>query len=249
MRDVWRDGCFAEYARFPLENCLPLNEDVLCKEMGYTVEELMYMAHLLVPFGGLRDIRLEAGETVVISPATGGYGGAGVRIALAMGARVIATGRSAEKLGALKERVLASSSNARIQTVVWSGDEEGDTATLKKFGVIDAVLDLTPPQASKSAHLRSATSALRRNGRVSMMGFVERSVVPWTLVGRNITLKGKLMYEREDIKMFVKMLESGLFPRGKEFVDTKVFELEEWEKAFDVAAEHTGIGKQVVFVP
>jgi threonine dehydrogenase-like Zn-dependent dehydrogenase len=26
MRDVWRDGTFAEYAKVPLENCIPLNE-------------------------------------------------------------------------------------------------------------------------------------------------------------------------------------------------------------------------------
>jgi threonine dehydrogenase-like Zn-dependent dehydrogenase len=91
-----------------------------------------------------------------------------------------------------------------------TGDETGDLATLKGFGTIDAVLDLTPPQASKLSHLRSATSALRRNGRVSLMGFVEQLVVPWTFVGKNITVKRKLMYERDHILQFVKMLEGGL---------------------------------------
>ena len=249
MRDVWRDGTFAEFAKFPLENCIPLDEARLCGSLGYSVSDLMYMGYLIVPFGGLRDIKLEPGETVVVSPATGGYGGAGVRVALAMGARVIAMGRNEEKLAALKQHVLTSSPEAQIETMKITGDEAADLATLKTFGTIDAVLDFTPPQGSKSSHLRSATSALRRNGRVSLMGFVEQPVVPWTFVGKNITIKGKLMYEREDMVQFVKMLERGLFPRGSALVDTKVFRLEEWREGFDEAAEHTGIGKQVVFTP
>jgi threonine dehydrogenase-like Zn-dependent dehydrogenase len=249
MRDVWRNGTFAEYAKAPLENCFALDEAKLCGSLGYEIPDLMYMSYLLVAFGGLRDINLEPGETIVISPATGGYGGAGVRVAIAMGARVIAAGRNQEKLVALQKHVVAGSPYAQIETMVWTGDEGNDTKSLLKFGTIDAILDFTPPQASKSLHLRSATSALRRNGRVSLMGFVDQPVVPWTFVGKNITIKGKLMYERSDIVQFLKMLEGGLFPRGEDFVDTKSFELDMWNEGFAVASEHTGIGKQVVLVP
>jgi threonine dehydrogenase-like Zn-dependent dehydrogenase len=249
MRDVWRDGTFAKFAKFPLENCIPLDEAKLCGKLGYSIPDLMYMGHLIVPFGGLRDIKLEPGETIVVNPATGGYGGAGVLVAISLGARVIAMGRNEEKLARLKEHVLAGSPNAQIETVKMTGDEAADTATLQSFGTIDAVLDFTPPQASKSSHLRSATSALRRNGRVSMMGFVEQPMVPWTFVGKNITIKGKLMYEREDIVQFVKMLEGGLFPRGGAFVDTKAFSLDDWKEGLDVAAVRTGIGRQVVLLP
>ena len=171
MRDVWRDGTFAEYAKCPLENCIPLDEAKLRGKLGYSIPDLMYMGHLIVPFGGLRDIRLEPGETIVVSPATGGYGGAGVLVAIAMGARVIAMGRNEAKLARLKKHVLAGKPNAQIEIVKITGDEAKDLQALQSFGTIDAVLDLTPPHASKSLHLRSATSALRRNGRVSMMGF------------------------------------------------------------------------------
>jgi threonine dehydrogenase-like Zn-dependent dehydrogenase len=81
------------------------------------------------------------------------------------------------------------------------------------------------------------------------MGFVEQPVVPWTFVGKNITVKGKLMYGRDDILQFVKMLEGRLFPRGGGFVDTKPFPLENWKAGLDAAAEHRGIGKHVVFIP
>jgi hypothetical protein len=45
------------------------------------------------------------------------------------------------------------------------------------------------------------------------------------------------------------MLERGLFPTGKEFVDAKAFGLGNWKEAFDAAAEYTGIGKVMVLSP
>ncbi|KAI2624968.1 GroES-like protein [Hypoxylon sp. NC1633] len=247
---VWRDGCFAEYAKMPLENCYPLDEARLCAGLGYTVQDLVYINYLLVPFGGLRDIRVEPGETVVICPATGGYGGAGVQVAVSMGARVIAMGRNEKELARLKEYVLNSTPNASIETVKMTGDEMTDAAALKVLGPIDAMLDFSPPQASQSPHIKSALWAMRRGGRVSLMGLNENIMIsPFMVIGKNISFKGKLMYEREDILLFIKMLESGLFPRGKNLVDTKVFKLEDWKEALDMGAEHTGLGKSVIFAP
>lgn len=248
IRDVWRNGNWAEYAKVPLENCFALDETRLCGSLGYSVQDLLYMCHLLVAYGGLRDIKLEPGETVVVAPATGNYGGAGVMTAIAMGARVIAMGRNEKELARLKELVLKGSPNARIETVKMTGDEMADAAALKAFGTIDAVLDFTPPQASKSPHVKSAIWALRRGGRVSLMGWNEAIMAP-PVIGKDIKLKGKLMYERADIVQFIKMLEAGLFPRGANFVDTKVFQLEDWKEALDVAAEHTGVAKLVALTP
>ena len=248
IRDVWRDGMFAEYAKVPLENCIPLDEARLCKELGYTANDLMYLYILLVPFGGLRDIKLEPGETIVVCPATGGFGGAGVQVAVAMGARVIGMGRNDKELARLKEHVKKGTPGASVETVRMTGDLETDTTALQAFGTIDAVIDFTPPFACKSTHLKSAIRALRRGGRCSMMGYVE-DVIDFSVMALNKTLKGKLMYEREDMLLFVKMMERGLFPKGKDFVDVKAFALEDWKEALDVAAEHIGVGKVVVIEP
>lgn len=247
MRDVWRDGTFAEYAKVPLENCIPLDDTKLCGTLGYSIQELMYICHMMVPFGGLRDIKVEPGETVLVCPATGGYGGAGVQVAIAMGARVIAMGRNEKELARLKEHVLQGTPNANIETVKMTQDEATDAAALQALGPLDAVLDFTPPQASASSHLRSATHALRRGGRMSMMGFVDTPTSPWLLVAKDISLKGKLMYDRSDMVQFVKMLHAGLFSRGRGFVDVRTFALEDWEKVFDEASSHTGIGMLVAF--
>ncbi|KAL9087512.1 MAG: hypothetical protein Q9165_006623 [Trypethelium subeluteriae] len=249
MKDVWRDGTMAEFAKVPLENCIPLDETRLCRDLGYSLQDLMYLHYLLVPYGGLRDIKLEPGETIVVCPATGGFGGAGVQVAIAMGARVIAMGRNEQELARLKEHVKRGTPGANIETVKMTGVEETDTAALQHYGIIDAILDITPPTASKSTHLKSAITALRRGGRCSMMGFVEDVMPGFKVMADDITLKGKFMYEREDMIQFVKILERGLFPIGKDFVDTKAFMLESWKEAFDAAAEHTGIGKSVVLTP
>jgi hypothetical protein len=52
-----------------------------------------------------------------------------------------------------------------------------------------------------------------------------------------------MMYEREAMVHFVKMLVRGLFPLGKDLMGTKVFTLEEWKVALDTAAEHNGVEK------
>ncbi|KAF7937079.1 hypothetical protein BELL_1422g00010 [Botrytis elliptica] len=249
MRDVWRNGTFAEFARVPLENCIALSEPRLCGELRYSLQDLTYLCYLLVPYGGLRDIRLEPGETIVVCPATGGFGGAGLQVAVAMGARVIAMGRNGEELKRLKQHIQRGTPGASIETVNMTGDVETDTAALQKLGTIDAVLDISPPAAAQSTHLKSAINSLRKGGRASLMGSGEYHINDWKVMGDNITLKGKLMYERDDMVQFVKMLESRLLPRGKEFVDVKSFSLEGWKEAFDTAAEFTGVGRLVVMKP
>jgi hypothetical protein len=84
-----------------------------------------------------------------VCSATGGYGWAGVQVAIAMGARVIAMGRNETKLAELKSHMLQASPGAQIEMMNMTGDEADDLAELKAFGTIDAVLDLTPPQASR----------------------------------------------------------------------------------------------------
>jgi D-arabinose 1-dehydrogenase-like Zn-dependent alcohol dehydrogenase len=250
-RDVWRNGAFAEYMKVPLENCISLDEARLCRELGYTSQHLLYLSYLLVGFGGLRDIRVEPGERIVVSPATGGFGGAAVQVAVAMGAQVIAMGRNEKELARLKAHVLNGTPSASIETVRITGDARADAETLRGFGTLDAVLDFSPPAAKNSTHLESALSSLRTNGRASLMGILGEKfpMNTWDFISRNISLKAKLMYEREDMIQFVKMLEAGLLPKGDKLVDVKTFPMEEWKTALDVAAEHTGIGKLVSIAP
>jgi threonine dehydrogenase-like Zn-dependent dehydrogenase len=172
MKDVYRDWSYAEYCRAPLENLTLINEAKLvgspsaaCR--GYKIDQLASVSGMLVPYGGLRDIELKAGQTVIVAPATGPFGGAAVIIALAMGARVIAMGRNKDSLANIKK--LAPHPD-RVETVPITGDMEADCKELKKYGPIDAYFDFGPPEAHASTHIKSCILALRHGARVSLMG-------------------------------------------------------------------------------
>ena len=105
-----------------------------------------------MPYGGLLAGDLQAGETLVVSGATGGFGGAGVAVALAMGAaEVVATGRNARDAGRPRRRF-----GPRVRPVPMTGDEADDRARIVEAagGPIDMVLDFLPREASRVAGAR-----------------------------------------------------------------------------------------------
>ena len=249
----WRDATLAEYSKVPLENCIPLDETRLLGSpeqggLGYTVDELAYLGCPLVAYGGLRDIDLKPGETIVIAPATGQFGGAAVQMALAMGAAtIIAMGRNTQAL----QRV-ESLDPTRIKTLQMIGDWEKELEALKAFGPIDAFFDISPREAKDSSHYKSCISALRRNGRASLMGGLGDMTIPgFAMVFGNLQLKGRWMWDREHIAGFMRLVNSGqlkLGPRGGNEITGK-FGLEQWDAAFDNAAEKARLGQMTLMIP
>lgn len=253
MHGQWRDAMYAEYAKIPPENCIPLSQSLLAKPedggLGYAAEDLAQIPRLLVPFGGLRDIDVKVGKTVIVSPATGAVGGAASQVAVAMGARVIAMGRDNAELSSLKEKF----GNSQVETVTMTGDPKTNTAALRAFGQADTFFDISPPAAAASTHIKSGILALQHSGRVSLMGGIRDDVgIPHVRVMHwNLRIQGKWMYEREGIFAPLKMVERGNLKLGKSagMMTIGTFSLEEWEKAFDVAAERAGMGESVVIAP
>jgi threonine dehydrogenase-like Zn-dependent dehydrogenase len=250
--EVWYNGMMAEYVRAPLENCYPLNEKLLLGSpadggLGYSMGDLTYIARHVVAYGGFRGIDLKAGETVIVAPATGAYSSAAVEVASAMGARVIAVSRNLPLL----QKVAAA--NQRVTPVQMTGNAMEDVATLKGFGPIDAFLDITPAVANGSSHIRSCLMALKNYGRASLMGVPTNDIdIPYVMaVLNNLTIRGQYMYEREDVRGLIKLVESGLLKLGKSAGHEMVgeFSLDDWEKAIDTAASNSGPGKLVVVYP
>ncbi|KAJ5014613.1 alcohol dehydrogenase [Colletotrichum sp. SAR 10_99] len=237
----WRDQCIAEYALTPLENVHLLDEMRVTGSpsnggLGYSINELLYLISCIIVYGGLKGINLQPEERIIVTPATGASSGAAVAVAHAMGAKVIAASRSRP-----------------IETVVMTDDVEKDAAALRSFGPVDAVIDMSPPAATGSQHIRSAVLALRAHGRVSLMGgrADESLPFPWlTVLANNLTIKGQFMYERKDVKELISLAESGLLKMGKEAGhEVEEFPLERWEAAVDFAAKNTGHGKMTCIVP
>jgi len=253
MESSWRDGTYAEYSKLPLENCFPMDETRLLGSpadggLGYTTEDLMYLLTISVPFGGLRDVDVKAGEKVIITPASGTFGSAAVVAALAMGARVVAMGRNVEAL----ERLKTLSPEGRIRIVQNTGDVMTDVNELTRDGPADVFFDISPGKAVKSTHFKSCIQALRRGGRMSLMGAHEELALPTqTIMLNDLTIKGKWMYTKDDMRVMIKLVETGYLKLGEAggIKTVGAFPLEHFDAAFEAAAKISGPCEQVVISP
>ncbi|BCS21767.1 putative isopropanol dehydrogenase [Aspergillus puulaauensis] len=248
----WRDSTFAEYAKMPLENCYRLDQRRLLGStseggLGYEVEDLLALTGQLVAFGGLRSIGIEPGDKVIVSPATGAFGSAAVQVALALGASVIAMGRNMEVLKNIQEMFGA----ARLQVVKITNNQRQEIDALARCGLADAFFDISPPMAAGSSHIVSGILSLKHSGRACFMGsgIGDVPIPAAALMAKNLTIKGKWMYERDDIWKIIQMAESGVLKLGKQagWVTVKKYKLEQWAEAFSCAAQRAGPGEQVVF--
>ncbi len=240
----YHHGAFAEQVLVPTENVTPIGA-IDAKDAGRWTA----LGRLLVPFGGLIAGDLKAGETIVVSGATGGFGGAGVAVAVAMGAgRVVATGRNAGTLADLTRRF-----GARVTTAQLSGNEDEDRRRIVDAagGPVDFVLDFLPREAS-AAQVRAAVLSLRLGGRAILMGGLRGAEgdlginYNW-LMHNEVTLRGVWMYRREAIPRMVQMVRAGL-------IDLRQFELSEFglddaNAAVAHAAAHAGPRQLTVLRP
>ncbi|QUD86781.1 zinc-binding dehydrogenase [Phenylobacterium montanum] len=241
----FRHGSFAEQMLVPTENAIPIGM-IEAEEAG----RWCGLGMCLVPYAGLLAADLRAGETVVVNGATGGFGSAGVAVALALGAgRVVATGRNEAALADLQRRF-----DGRLRTARMTGDEEADRQRILETTTapIDCVLDLLPPQASV-AQVRTAALAVRPGGTVVLMGGVGMGggeplalPYPW-LMTNNITIRGQWMYPRDAIPRMVGLVRSGLLDLGQ-FAVTE-FGLDQVNEAVTHAAAHAGPFQTTVLRP
>lgn len=234
-RDNWRNACWAEYVRMPLENTWVVDENRLLGKLGLKTEELVFLGPLAVAYGGLRRIDIKAGETIVVTPATGLFSGAAIAAAHAMGATVIAVSRNAEKLAQL-EKIYPT-----LKTIV-AGNTKDLTAAVAAYGPVDAVVDISPPSATDSEYLGQVILALRRFGRVCLMGGRRDATLPvphGLILFKDLTIRGSWMYEREHVRTLIKMAETGVLKfggkAGQEIIAS--FPLERMEEALDRAGE------------
>lgn len=200
----FRHGAFAEQMLIPLENAIPLGM-VDSAELGHWCA----MGTALVPYGGLLAANFRAGETVLISGATGHFGSAGVGVALAMGAAcVIAPGRNQTILTELSRRY-----GSRVIPVVLTGNEAEDQQRMRQAAPrsIDVVLDLLPPLTDASP-VRAAVMTVRPYGTVVLMGGLRIDLaLPYAHLQRNgITVRGQHMYPPNAPASLIALIKAGL---------------------------------------
>jgi len=92
LADWTRDGSLAEYVAVEARNLAPLPADI-----DHTVAAALPISGLTAWQGLFDHARLTTGQTVLIHGAAGGVGSIAVQLAHEAGARVIGTGRSADR--------------------------------------------------------------------------------------------------------------------------------------------------------
>ncbi len=241
----FRHGSFAERMMVPTENAIRVGTLDAADAARWCA-----LGTLLVPYGGLLAANVQAGETVLVSGATGNFGSAAVAVALAMGAGcVIAPGRNEKVLADLTSRF-----GSRVRTVTLHGDEEGDRERMRQAapGPIDCVLDILPPSASTTV-VRTAAMTVRPYGRIVLMGGVGMLggaglELPYPWIMRNgITIHGQWMYPPEATIRLVSLVRSGLL-RLDNF-DVTEFDLDAANEAVAYAAANGGPFKLTVIRP
>ena len=206
------NGPFAEQVVVPTENAIRVGSLDAAEAARWCA-----LNTLLVPYGGLLAANFQAGETLLVSGATGNFGSAGVAVALAMGAGcVVAPGRNTAALDDLARRF-----GPRLRPVTLCGDEAEDRARMQQAapGPIDCVLDILPPAAAATV-ARAAIMAVRPYGRAVLMGGVGMLggpglELPYPWIMRScVTIHGQWMYPADATVRLAGLIRSGLLDLG-----------------------------------
>jgi NADPH:quinone reductase-like Zn-dependent oxidoreductase len=245
LQKHFHHGSFAEQIMVPTEYVKRLGRITDAEATQWCA-----LGTMLVPYGGFLAARLQPGETVLVSGATGNFGSAAVAVALAMGAAcVVAPGRNDTVLADLVRRY-----GDRVRPVKLSGDEADDHKAMNRAapGPIDCVLDIMPPSVSTTV-VRAALMTVRPYGRVVLMGGVNMLggaglELPYNWIMRDcITIHGVWMYPPDAATRLIGLVRAGLL-RLDEY-QTTAFDLDHANEAVAHAAANGGPFNMTVIRP
>ncbi|CAB3808602.1 zinc-binding dehydrogenase [Paraburkholderia fynbosensis] len=224
----WPDGTLAEYASYPASAVTPADDLPHLSSV-----QLAMTTRCIVPLGGLLRGRLAAGETLIVSGATGAYGTGAVLLALAMGAsRIVAVGRNARALEAL-----AALDRARVVTVTATGDVQADAQALREatHGGAHMAFDMVGNASDPNLTL-AALRGLAQGGRLVLMGSMAVPLpIPYTEVMLNgWEIVGQFMYPRESYRRLLDLVRSGQLDLAK--LHPRVYPLAALPEAMEAAA-------------
>jgi putative PIG3 family NAD(P)H quinone oxidoreductase len=140
-------GGYAEYAAVDARHALPIPEGLDLVQAAALPETVFTVFANVFEHGGLK-----AGETFLIHGATSGIGVTAIQMAKSAGARVIATGRGADK---------ASQALALGADVAVDATAEDFEAVCKAHGGVDVVLDMVG-----GSYFARNLEALNTGGRI-----------------------------------------------------------------------------------
>jgi len=148
------DGTYAEYVRLPAENCFPIPAGMSFAEAAAFPLVFVTVWRMLIT-----NARLKPGETILIIGIGGGVAGAALQVAKKIGANVIVTSGSDEKLELAKKYGAAHTINHREK------DFAQEVRALTGNRGVDVVLDCVAGEV-----WQKSLAALARSGRLVTCG-------------------------------------------------------------------------------
>jgi len=148
------DGTYAEYVRLPAENCFPIPAGMSFAEAAAFPLVFVTVWRMLIT-----NARLRPEETILIIGIGGGVAGAALQVAKKIGANVIVTSGSDEKLELAKKYGAAHTINHREK------DFAQEVRALTENRGVDVVLDCVAGEV-----WQKSLAALARSGRLVTCG-------------------------------------------------------------------------------
>ena len=148
------DGTYAEYVRLPAENCFPIPAGMSFAEAAAFPLVFVTVWRMLIT-----NARLKPGETILIIGIGGGVAGAALQVAKKIGANVIVTSGSDEKLELAKKYGAAHTINHREK------DFAQEVRAFTENRGVDVVLDCVAGEV-----WQKSLTALARGGRLVTCG-------------------------------------------------------------------------------
>jgi NADPH:quinone reductase-like Zn-dependent oxidoreductase len=224
-----RNGGYAEKVAVPGANCLPYPENLGWEEAAAVPLVFLTAWHMLVGRAKLR-----AGEDCLVIGAGSGVGTAAIQIARLLGARVIASAGSEEKL--VRARALGAHEiidhtreDIAAQARALTGNKGVEVVVEHVGGTV----------------FEKAVAALARNGRLVTCGATAGNQVKLDLnllFGRHLALLGSWMGRRDELLEPLRFIRDG---RLKPVVD-RVFPLAEARQAHERMERREHFGKLVL---
>ncbi len=224
------DGTHAELIAVPAEYVHPIPEDVSFEEAAAFPLVFVTAYRMLVTRAALRD-----GEWVLVWGIGAGVATAALAIAKALGARVVVTSTSDEKLARAREL----GADAAVRT---ESDVVAEVRALTDGRGVDVVVEHVG-----EATWKTSLQAVRREGRIVVCGATSGPNPPANLhriFWKQLAVYGSTMGTREDFRATYDLVASG---RARPVVD-KVFPLRDAKAAHEHLESGRQLGKVVLTI-
>jgi len=226
-----RDGAMAERLVVPARNCLPKPASIDFETAAAVAINYVTAWHMLVARA-----RVRAGEQVLVQAAGSGVSTAAIQIARALGARVLATSSTPEKLAHAERQ------GAELVVDYREGDVCEAVADWTDGRGVDVVFDHVG-----APNWQVDLDCLAKGGRLVFCGTTggpEVSVDLAVVYFKGQSLLGSTMGTRDELRTILGMIDRGEL---RPIVD-RVFELADLPRAHEYLESQKQVGKVVVRV-